>query len=331
MSDSDLGRALVLLAIEHKEGRLTPEQYAAAVKNLSADGEEFSEGFTGTVTDTRGRKIHYVDGKRVSGQQQRKEKRSARAAEPTSVDPAKVPADVKRGVITRLAVGAVKAGIAVKDVTTRLGRSAWKKLSEPEQKLAKDLWVGAQVLHHRLDAPRHAAEQLCTEVAKERGLNEIQVKSVASTLAVAKGIEQWLTNIPYAHAVAHHAGVEGPEAFAVAKVGALVPVAAMAYLAYSTAVNPFAMIRAARNLLKGKAHPAHEDESSADDRELAGRLLELADNYGEWGLAVVSVALDQTRDLEQAIDQAEQLLPHNPDSPDDADEQLSSQDLEGWA
>lgn len=259
-------------------------------------------GFTGTITDRLNRKRKYVDGKPVKGGAASttgaQAKKKAKRQQP-------LPPAEKHTLISRLKSLASGAKSLAKNVAARIGNAAWSQLTEKEKQVAESTWAIAKGVYVALESPRHHLETLAKNVAKERGLDDKQVKQVSSVLATASIIEQWGTNIPLAHHGLHELHIDGFAGFALAKVGAFIPIAALGYLAYSFGRNPFATLSAARKMIKDHSGKVHEAESETDIKDLTGMLLKrkLDDQY----FAVLMVALDKTKSLRQAIIMADEV------------------------
>lgn len=276
-------------------------------------------GFSGTITDRAGRKRKYIDGKPV-----KIEKPSHAGAAATTGAQAKKKAKShvnsvnkaeRQSFIDKLKSLASGAKELAKNAAARIGQAAWDRLTEKEKQVAESTWKVAKGLYTALESPRHHIETIAKESAKERGLNEKQVKQISSTLAVASVVEQWVTNIPATHHALHELHIEGAAGFVLAKVGAFIPVAAIGYIAYSTARNPFATLRAAKKVLGSQSHDLHESimesMSEADIREYTDMLSDRAAK-GDWYFALLSVALDQTKNLKQAIQLADEAFEKQP-------------------
>ena len=143
--------------------------------------------------------------------------------------------------------------------------------------------------------PSFAREiELAAQVAKERGLPEKHVARVGRILAVA----DWIGSMPAGGTVAGLTGSLG-----LGKLAANVPLASAAYVAYSGARDPFALIRAAHKVIAGKA-TRHAEPDQAD---LVEKLLERASAADmDWYEALVAAGLDQTRNLAEALNLADE-------------------------
>ncbi len=254
----------------------------------------------------------------TTGSQAKKKEKRQRAGQP------QVPQASKPGVIRRALVGTLRTifagGKAVK--------SAWEHLTIPEQHALKTVGRAAKELWHRLESPRHVLEKMAVQVAKERGLNEQHAVTVARVLAVASVVEQWMVNIPVAHSVLHELGLEGITNFAVAKVGAFLPVTALAYIGYAAVAsiaegNPLATYRAAKAVLSGSGHHTHEAEESEQpagqaDQDNAALLLSALDRVDgdEWYLALLYAGMEDGSDIGHAVHRADRAYEQQPQQPE---------------
>lgn len=273
-------------------------------------------GFSGIITDKAGRKRKYVNGKPVAMQAGSAATTGAQAKKKAKrLDPP-TPQEKTSFVQKLKSLATTVKGIA-KNVAERVGTTIWNRMTEPEKQVTEKAWAVAKGLYVALESPRHKLEQMATEVAKERGLPETHVKKVSSVLASASIVEQWVTNIPATHHALHELHIDGVAGFALAKVGALVPVAALGYLIYSSARNPFATLKAAKKVLTDTHmhESVMESKTSIQDvKDKTALLLERADR-GDWYFALLSMALDQTKDLNKAIDMADKAFAKQPEEP----------------
>lgn len=166
-------------------------------------------------------------------------------------------------------------------------------------------WVTkpAKVITKAAYAIQIGANKAVQAVAKERGLSEEQVNRLAAVVATADIALGGSRSAGAATAVGLGA-LAAPAAF--------VPWGSVGYLAYSTARNPLATLRAARNGIravagklrrkKGEA-PVTQHAETDDLRLLAGAL---AAHAGEdWFEALLFAALDESGSVEEAIRLAE--------------------------
>lgn len=150
-----------------------------------------------------------------------------------------------------------------------------------------------------------AGQDMAERVAKERGLNDEQAAKLrgictAVDLAGAKAVPLTL-------------GAIGLGAFGVG--GSFIPLGSASYLAYSTAKDPMAVLRAAKGKIKDvlsrKKKTASEAHGGGHSPKAVSRLAEAirkAGSKGDWFAALVSAALDDVKDLDAAIDAAEEAM-----------------------
>lgn len=156
------------------------------------------------------------------------------------------PVKGQRGVWKRLA----DAGHALGRSARRLKASVMRSLEPRQRKKVKQVLAVAHAVEHKALAVFHGARHLAREVAKERGADDEAADRLAAGLGAADLTLGWTTNFAVVTAATGN-----PLA---GKVSAWVPVASMAYLAYSGVVstrgllvrNPFRTIRAARDLVR---------------------------------------------------------------------------------
>lgn len=148
-----------------------------------------------------------------------------------------------------------------------------------------------------------AGQNLAERVAKERGATDEEAKRLRGVLS---GMDM-ATFKPVTIAL-HSTGLHA------ATLGALsfIPPASVSYLAYSTARNPLATLRAAGGVVKdavkglGKIGQKLYDSkfnASSESLELTKMLADnlKAHNYDDWYIALFSAALDETKDGHKAL------------------------------
>ncbi len=196
-----------------------------------------------------------------------------------------------------VATGKAKADAARK----RLGDAAYEKLSPRGRKAWDRVWGWAKAAEHVTMSGFRAAKALALDVGRERGLSEEQVKTLGRVLAAVDLTLAWTVNAPTA------AVVTG--SLTAAKVASWLPVASLAYVAYSGARNPIktarAAIRAVSNVrASAVAHNARLDERPGSDREAALTLADWLEDNSEddWNMACLHAAIDVCRgDLAEAL------------------------------
>ena len=212
-----------------------------------------------------------------------------------------------------------------KEVAGRVGQSVWDSLPEHEQMVLAGAYAVGKWVLRRAETLLVKGKQMAREAAKERGLSDDQVERVARLIGIADAIASWTVNVPAVTLATGNVGL--------GKVAGLMPVASMAYLAYSTARNPLAVLRAAKTALTNKAN--HEsiliEEAARMMRTNKANhesiLIEKADQESvrllvdaiadaadpDWYSALLLVALDKTQgNLSGAIAQANAAIAATP-------------------
>lgn len=201
---------------------------------------------------------------------------------------------------------------AVQGAASRIGNTIWNKLPAPVQQKLGQTWGVAKAIEHKIMIGFRKSKEIALAVAKERGLSTEHIETVGKVLATADLISAWTVNMPATFAATGSATA--------AKVASWIPVASLGYIAWSTAVNPFAMARAAKALLAGRAHEAIEGQGPENIELLLRRLSE--NDGDDWYLALLHAAMDETG-LGQAIAVAGEAFAGQPEAPEDDDDQLT--------
>lgn len=216
---------------------------------------------------------------------------------------------------------------------SRVGEPVWNALPAPARSLAAGLYGVYEAVEHVLEAGVRTSQAMVRNAARERGLPEEHVERVARITAVADGLLRWTANIPVAHEVIHVLHLaDGWAGFGLAKVGFYMPFGSAAYLAYSTARNPLATVRAAGRLMRGdgwgEAHghghggPKKTELSTATrpaaTPEDAARLLGgMGGADADWLEALVMAGLDAGATLDQSVARAAEVLARHPSPPEE--------------
>ncbi len=201
------------------------------------------------------------------------------------------------------------------------------------------VYRGAKVAVHYAEATMTAAmkrtQRLAAEAARERGLSEEQVAKLHRVLAAVDIAASWVSGKGVTAATGGNV--------ALGYAAGMMPTASAAYLAYSTARDPKATLRAAKKLLRGQAKPlpgeavTHkalpgDEPQPHDPRAFAAYLADAQDV--EWAGAVLAAALDECGgDPAAALARAYETLADNPVeppalSPDDDDGEFDEDDDE---
>jgi hypothetical protein len=178
--------------------------------------------------------------------------------------------------------------------------------------LPKPLQALAAGAYHLCFGTYTSAQSAVQAVAKERGIAPEHIDKVSRALAVADVV---------GGGKLFPAALAASGLGALATVGSFVPIGSMAYLAFSTARNPAASLRAARKALTTLRKPPQSygaDYGFDLLGELARRVRELADHFDTW-LACFVTAADENGDLQQSLQDADQALPEAIAAEDDSD------------
>ena len=273
-----------------------------------------SPGFTGTIKDTLGRQVHFVQGKRVKGTQgtgSQQRKKAARTGNPAP--PAAEPSTDLAG-LHGLARRYEQGQAAVK----RIGQAAYAKLPQPMQAGLSRAYAVGEWLHRQSQAGMRKGRELAVEAARQRGLPDHEADRVGRLVGWADQIAAWTTNVPLMHHLAAALGGTGLAAMAVAKTGAMVPVGSIMYLTYSTARNPFATIRAARKVLASRGAAGEAAEANLPDETTTALLDGWEKARGsDWYEALLYAALDETQgDMGGAVRLADAAVKEHPTGPE---------------
>lgn len=233
-------------------------------------------GFTGTRTDSLGRRRKYVNGKPV---------RLDAPPPPSQGDTAKPQSGASPVAPSRRSAAKMLAEIGKRAEALEGDARAWA-----DRQIGKLPRVPAALIRGAIKlsfASYQAAGKAVRAVAKERGLSDEQADRVAKACAIADVVLGGKA-LPAALRLAG----AGPWAIA----GSFVPVGSLSYLALSSARDPVAVLRAAKQAMK-KA-PAAKSLRSVQDEALRRKPSEL------W-LAAFCLALDETGDAARAMSMAD--------------------------
>lgn len=176
-----------------------------------------------------------------------------------------------------------------------------------------------------------AGQAMAERVAKERGATPEQARRLRGVLS---GID--ITAFKPLSLALHYSGLHATGLTVVS----MIPPASAGYLAYSTAKNPLATLRAARGVIrdtisrlakrKGTAVPQPSNNqdllaNTSAARANAGLVADAlaAHDYDDWYVALLSAAIDETQDVGRAIEVAnaahEEISADPGSAPDPAD------------
>lgn len=178
--------------------------------------------------------------------------------------------------------------VAKEWVETTVGSNV-EKLPPKWQSAVRGVWLALRIGGKVAFVTYTAGQKLAEEVAKQKGASPedaAKLRALLSTIDIAT-----LKPVQIGLSLA-----AGP---AVAGAASFVPVGSLSYLAYSTAKDPLATLRAVRSSITGKKSISIEDA-----RETAARFLDMISNASDSDLilAQVMVALDKTGNLPSALD-----------------------------
>jgi hypothetical protein len=162
----------------------------------------------------------------------------------------------KLGFDAQQQIKAIVNGIAHK--AKELAGALWDRMTPEEQTACKVAGSVVMAVEHHLNSPAKATQAMVDEIAKARGFDKEQQKSLRTTIRAIDAALANTINIPLVHQGLEEAGV--PEAlggetigaigtFLAAKVGYYTPVASAAYILLSAVKNPLATMRAAKALI----------------------------------------------------------------------------------
>lgn len=220
-----------------------------------------------------------------------------------------------------VAAGAKEAVGFGKLLTAVVGRTAFDKLPRPMQKAVTLLYKGVKAVEHGLEYPYKMSQALAKEVARERGLDDKQVARVGKILGVIDGVTRW-TNWGPLHYVNHALEVAAGPGMLISKASYYVPIGSLAYIAGSTATNPFATIRAARTAVKGQLQTHSMGlvaNMTTDDAHALVDAME-AHHWDDWYEALLYAAVDEHEgkgSLQQVIEMASTAYLNTPSEPVD--------------
>lgn len=318
-------------ATAKKKDQSRKQRKAANARQQSADARRKKTGAITRSGSLSGQSPLPVDMADVVGEPATPDALRAMAADPHKLN------KERTSVLGRLAA----AGKSAYNAAAWVGQSAYNRLPVAGRR-AVDASIAFVVwLDHTLDMVKRGTQQLAATVAEERGLPAEHVERVAKVTTAIDAVMAWTANIPLASEHLHHEyRMEGPAAFALAKLGYFLPTASLAYCAYSAVRNPLATVRAAWRVIRGKGHKgkttshhgrrtgsmpvlcARKGERLMGKSDLLNLVLDRMARHGEsgeWWYALFCSAFDQVRDLRQAVAIADEAIERHPREPDAED------------
>jgi hypothetical protein len=183
---------------------------------------------------------------------------------------------------------------SAKDTLTRFGKAGYEKLGPPAKNALMRTWGAARYVEHKLSVGFRNSKELAERVARERGWDEGGAKRLSRCLGIADMVAAWTINMPATLAVTG--------SVTLAKASSWVPIASLGYIGYSTARNPFAVLRAAKASLKSAGE--HKGYGAEDFVKDLADALERCDDKDLF-MALYCAALDESpRDAGRALDLA---------------------------
>jgi hypothetical protein len=189
--------------------------------------------------------------------------------------------------------------VAKEFVADHVGQTV-AKLPESVQPIVRGAWTAVRMGSAVAFATYTAGQKAAEMVARERGASEEEASTLRHTLST----------VDIALAKPVFLGLELSGLGAVATPASFVPVGSMSYLAYSTARDPMATLRAAGNAVKGVLGRKDVEGADLAGADFTSQLLDAiqgADDH-DWFMAVYMVALDETQDANEALRVAKQAL-----------------------
>lgn len=248
------------------------------------------KGFTGTLQDSLGRERCYRDGTPIHCVGQ-----TEAAAVQQKLGTA-ILADLGRATWAHLKNAGHKieeVEQAAKDWANKRIATNMAKLPPKWQAAARGAFLAVRFGYKAAFATYAAGQALAAKVAEERGASPEQVTRLKAALTTIDVFTFKTVTFPVVAAVA------GPGA---ATAATFVPLGTAMYLCYSTARDPRATVRGARALLrdvgkklrvfKALGKPHHDSEKWA--RQVDAYLLAGGEDEGDWRLALLLAALDET-------------------------------------
>jgi hypothetical protein len=199
-------------------------------------------------------------------------------------------------------VGAVKAAAA------RLGGAVWSSMSEDEQWVAARAYAVGKWVLHRAETGLRKGNQWAVESARARGLSDEQATKVGKVLGVIDTVAAWTVNVPAATLATGNP--------LVGKAAGLFPVASAAYLAYSAARDPLAVVKAAWKTLRTPSGGHHESAGRPGHEAVIDGFVRAGDAGRDWYAALVMAAADLAGgDHARAAAMADEAFEANPSPP----------------
>ncbi len=148
---------------------------------------------------------------------------------------------------------AVESYTNVKETAAELGNIGFDLLPDWAQQSVARVYGAGKYVEHKLMLGYKKSKELAEQVAKERGMDEEQAKRLGKILGTVDLVMGWTVQAPLIGATTG--------SLTAMKIGTWIPAASLGYIAYSTARNPLATVRAAKKLIGKK--PVEEQKMIA--------------------------------------------------------------------
>ncbi len=139
---------------------------------------------------------------------------------------------------------AVESCTNVKETAAELGNIGFDLLPDWAQQSVSRIYGAGKYVEHKLMLGYSKSKELAEQVAKERGMDEDQAKRLGKILGTVDLVMGWTVQAPLIGATTG--------SLTAMKIGTWIPAASLGYIAYSTARNPLATVRAAKKLIGKK-------------------------------------------------------------------------------
>lgn len=170
------------------------------------------------------------------------------------------PEEVKKGIMKQVGEFLNKNKGKANHILRKVKTNTFSKLHPKVRKRLKQMAAAAAWAEHKMQTFTHATQAVAQEIATEKGMSPEKVKKVVSVIKFADAAFQWTVNIPIVHHALEATGIAtGMTGILASKVGGFMPVASLAYIAYSTFQDPFATALAADKIIR-EGIPKHGEE-----------------------------------------------------------------------
>ncbi len=199
-----------------------------------------------------------------------------------------------RSAVIQAVLGKTNLDAAKNSVASFIGVTVYAQLNPRVQHGLAVSYALGKAIEHKAMAGFAKGKQMAIEVAKARGLSTEHADRVGRIIGLADTALAWTVNFP--------GTLAATGSMTAAKVASFLPVASLAYISYSTARNPFAIIRAARSVL------SKSDRKGMVRTAIKDMLEGFESSDPDWYEALLVAAFDGTGDLRKAVDMADQAI-----------------------